>query len=62
MDNLYCVECHFLGRQFFRQPPGIAVLLQTMHDIIGNPVTIFFRQLPAHFIRGLFATAARARP
>jgi len=37
-------------------------LLQTTHDIIGNPVTIFFRQLPAHFIRGLFATAARARP
>jgi hypothetical protein len=27
-----------------RQAPWIAVLLQTMHDIIGNPVAFFFRQ------------------
>jgi hypothetical protein len=31
-------------RQFLRQPPGITLLLQSMHDIIGNSVSFFFRQ------------------
>jgi hypothetical protein len=38
-------------RQIFGQPPRIAVLLQLVHDIIGNSVTLFFRQFlakPAH--------------
>ena len=34
-------------RQIFRRSPRIAVLLQTMHDIIGNSVALFFRQLLA---------------
>jgi hypothetical protein len=35
----------FSGRQqFLRQAPRIAVLLQPMHDIVGNAVAFFFRQ------------------
>jgi hypothetical protein len=34
-------------RQFFGQAPRIAVLLQLMHDIIGNSVSLFFRQFRA---------------
>jgi hypothetical protein len=33
-------------RQILRQSPRIAVLLQTMHDIIGNSVALFLGQLP----------------
>jgi hypothetical protein len=31
-------------RQIFGQPPRIAVLLQLVHDIVGNPVAFFFCQ------------------
>jgi hypothetical protein len=31
-------------RQIFGEPPWIAVLLQLVHDIIGNTVTFFFGQ------------------
>ncbi len=34
-------------RQIFGEPPGIAVLLQPMHDIIGNSVALFLGQLLA---------------
>jgi hypothetical protein len=38
----------FSGRwQIFGEPPRITVLFQTMHDIIGNAVAFFFRQLLA---------------
>jgi hypothetical protein len=34
-------------RHFLRQPPGIAVLFQLVHDIIGNPIAFFFGQFLA---------------
>lgn len=37
-------ECPFPGRQVLRLPPWISVLLQTMHDIIGNSVAFCYRQ------------------
>ncbi len=41
----------FSRRQLVRQSPWIPVLLQTVHDIIGNSVAFFLAQLlakPAH--------------
>jgi hypothetical protein len=31
-------------RQIFGQPPRIAVLFQSMNDVVGNSVAFFFHQ------------------
>jgi hypothetical protein len=50
----------FAGRrQTFRQSPRIAVLLQAMHDIIGNTVTFLFRQFLAKSAHKFAGTSQR---
>jgi hypothetical protein len=51
-------------RQLLRQSPGIAVLFQTMHDIIGNTVALFFCQFltkAAHELRAPLSANAIAK-
>jgi hypothetical protein len=46
-------------RQFFRQSPRIAELLQLVHDIIGNTVAFLFRQFLAKSAHKFAGTSQR---
>jgi hypothetical protein len=48
-------------RQLLRQSPGIAVLFQTMHDIIGNTVALFFCQFLTKAAHEFARTSQRER-
>ena len=47
--------------QLLRQSPGIAVPFQTMHDIIGNTVALFFCQFLTKAAHEFARTSQRER-
>ena len=52
---------NFSRRIFLGQPPRIAVLLQLVHDIIGNSVALFFCQFPRKAAHQFAGTSQRER-